>query len=80
MQLQVMQTERFEHCNLGGAFTLLVAKNEKHVGYTESQGHPRLITDSQEVRELEARYAIMRTQALRPSESMVLIEKMLGDR
>jgi transcriptional regulator with XRE-family HTH domain len=80
VQLQVMQTERFEHCNLGGAFTLLVAKNEKHVGYTESQGHPRLITDPQEVRELEARYAIMRTQALRPPESLALIEKMLGDR
>ncbi|MFF0746449.1 Scr1 family TA system antitoxin-like transcriptional regulator [Streptomyces sp. NPDC004111] len=80
VQLQVMQTERFEHCNLGSAFTLLVAKNEKHVGYTEAQGHPRLITSPQEVRELEARYAIMRTQALRPPESLAFIEKILGDR
>ncbi|MDJ0460395.1 helix-turn-helix transcriptional regulator [Streptomyces sp. H27-C3] len=80
VELQVMPTEREEHPNMDGSFTLSTTKREQQVGYTEIQGHPRLVTDAREVRELAARYGMIRAQALRPRESLALIEKMLGDR
>ncbi|MFI5807904.1 helix-turn-helix domain-containing protein [Streptomyces sp. NPDC051561] len=79
VRIQVMETSCEEHPNMDGAFTLLTAKNEQRVGYTEVQGFPRLITDAREVREIQARYGIMQTMALRPPASMALIEKILGE-
>ncbi|MCX5204978.1 helix-turn-helix domain-containing protein [Streptomyces sp. NBC_00237] len=78
--IQVIETECGEHPNSGGAFNLLTAKNEQRVAYTEVQGHPRLITDPREVREMQDRYGIMQTLALRPDASRALIERILGDR
>ncbi|MFD3516646.1 Scr1 family TA system antitoxin-like transcriptional regulator [Streptomyces sp. NPDC058657] len=78
--LQVVETACEEHPNLDSAFTLLTARNEQRVAYTEAQGHPRLITDPREVREIQDRYGIMQTLALRPDASMALIERILGDR
>ncbi|MEU8889094.1 helix-turn-helix transcriptional regulator [Streptomyces sp. NPDC048442] len=78
--LQVIETGCEEHPNMDGAFNLLTAKNEQRVAYTEVQGHPRLIVDSREVREIQERYGIMQTLALRPDASMALIERILGDR
>ncbi|MFI0980177.1 helix-turn-helix domain-containing protein [Streptomyces sp. NPDC021093] len=78
--LQVIETECEQHPNMDGAFTLLTAPNEQRVAYTEVQGHPRLITDPREVREIQERYGIMQSLALRPDPSMALIERILGDR
>ncbi|MFJ2744405.1 helix-turn-helix domain-containing protein [Streptomyces sp. NPDC087440] len=80
VHLQAASTAWEEHPNMDGAFTLIVAKNGQHVGYTEVQGHARLITDPEEVRDLEVRYAIMRSQCLRPPETVDLIMSILGDR
>ncbi|MFI9112398.1 helix-turn-helix domain-containing protein [Streptomyces venezuelae] len=77
--LQIMPTDREEHPALGGAFTLLTPKGRREVAYTESYGHPRLITDPEEVRMYTERYGIIRAQALTPRESLELIEKMLGE-
>ncbi|MGW0548534.1 helix-turn-helix domain-containing protein [Streptomyces altiplanensis] len=79
VELQVMPTDREEHPNMDGSFNVLTAKSEQQVGYTEVQGHPRLVTDAREVRELAARYGIIRAQALTPRESLALIERMLGE-
>ncbi|MFJ4875295.1 helix-turn-helix domain-containing protein [Streptomyces sp. NPDC088745] len=78
--LQVVETGCEEHPNMDGALTLLTAKNEQRVAYTEVQGHPRLIVDPTEVREIQERYGIMQTLALRPDASMAMIERILGDR
>jgi transcriptional regulator with XRE-family HTH domain len=80
VQLQVMPTGRYEHPCLDNSFTLLTPKGREQVGYMESQGYPRLITDREEVRVLAARYGIIRAQALNPHESLDLIEKMLEER
>ena len=45
-----------------------------------SRGIPRLITDTEEVRIITARYGILRSQALNARETLSLIEKMLGER
>jgi len=49
------------------------------VAYTEVQGYPRLVTDSEEVRRIADRYGIMRAMALSPSESRKLIEQKLEE-
>ncbi|MEU9344424.1 helix-turn-helix transcriptional regulator [Streptomyces sp. NPDC048278] len=80
VQMQVMPTERHEHPCLDNSFTLLTPKGKEQVGYMESQGYPKLVTDREEVRVLAARYGIIRAQALNPHESLDLIEKMLEER
>ncbi|MEU9011000.1 helix-turn-helix transcriptional regulator [Streptomyces sp. NPDC048479] len=80
VELQVMPTDRDEHPTMDGPFTLLTSKERRQVAYVEVQGYPRLITDTEEVRLITDRYGILRTQALRPRESVTLIEKMLGER
>jgi hypothetical protein len=75
-----MPTDREEHPNVDGVFTLLTAKTRQQVAYTEVQGYPRLITDTEEVRLITARYGILRSQALNARETLSLIEKMLGER
>ncbi|GAA2457479.1 helix-turn-helix transcriptional regulator [Streptomyces macrosporus] len=79
VELQVMPTDREEHPSTGGAFILLTPKDKPQVAYTEVQGHSRLITDPEEVRVMASRYGILRGQALTPRESLVLIEKLLGE-
>lgn len=80
VELQVMPFDRREHAAMGGSFTLLTPKGRQQVAYTESYGHPNLITDPEQVRIYAERYGIIRAQALTPDESLALIEKMLGER
>lgn len=44
----------------------------------EIHTYPRLITDAEEVRVLSERYGLLRAQALRPSESLDLIDRLRG--
>ncbi|MEU5580430.1 helix-turn-helix transcriptional regulator [Streptomyces huasconensis] len=80
VDLYVLPTSSEEHPNLDSAFNLLTPKGRRQVAYTEAQGHPRLVTDPEEVRLIADRYGSMRGLALSPRESVALIEKMLGER
>ncbi|MGW0563683.1 helix-turn-helix domain-containing protein [Streptomyces sp. NPDC003016] len=80
VEIQVMPTVLEEHSSLDGSFTLLTPKGRQQVAYTEVYGHPRLITDAEEVRAFADRYGIIRAQARTPRDSLALIEKMLGER
>ncbi|MCX4396010.1 helix-turn-helix transcriptional regulator [Streptomyces sp. NBC_00053] len=79
VEIQVMPTLREEHAAIGGTFTLITPKGRQQAVYTELYGNPRLITDPEEVRVFSERYGIIRAQALTPRESLMLIEKMLGE-
>ncbi|MER6097883.1 helix-turn-helix transcriptional regulator [Streptomyces sp. NPDC001728] len=79
IDLQVMPQDKSEHPYLGGTFTLLTPKGRREVAYTEVYGHPRLITDPEEVRQYVERYGILRAQALTKRESLDRIEKLLGE-
>ncbi|MFE6336214.1 helix-turn-helix domain-containing protein [Streptomyces sp. NPDC057806] len=79
VEIQVMPTGVEEHPSLGSAFNLLTPKGHGQVAYTEAQGFPRLITDSEEVRKIADRYGIMRAMALSPSETRKLIERKLEE-
>lgn len=79
VEIQVMLTRLDQHPNMDGAFNLLTPKGHGQVAYTEIQGYPRLITESEEVRKIADRYGIMRAMALPPSESRKLIEQKLEE-
>lgn len=78
--IQVMPLSRQEHAGLAGAFTLMEVKDGRRIAYTEVQGDSRVHTERHKVRALERTYGILRAQAHTPTESLTLIEKLLGER
>lgn len=79
VEIQVMLTEVEEHAGLEGPFTLIETREERRIAYVEGYKDSRLYTERKPVRELEEQYGILRAQALTPRETLVLIEKLLGD-
>ncbi|WP_432094364.1 helix-turn-helix domain-containing protein [Streptomyces sp. bgisy100] len=77
VEIQVMPTRVTDHAGVDGPFTLMTPKSEEQVGYLESQGSGRVITDRETVRGFAVRYGILRAQALSPRESLCHIEKLL---
>lgn len=79
VEIQVLPLKCQEHAGMEGPFVLLTPEGRPQVGYGEFQSVNRLITDPEEVRMLASRYGSIRGQALSPTESSALIEKLLGD-
>lgn len=78
VELQVMPMDREEQPSMDGPFNLLTVRKGEQVAYVEIHTYPRLITDTEEVRVLSERYGLLRSQALRPSESLGLIDRLRG--
>jgi transcriptional regulator with XRE-family HTH domain len=79
VSIQVMPTDREENAGLGGSFRLIEPRQGSRVAHTEVQQFSRVTVERNAVRVLEARYGIIRAQALTPRESLALIEKVLGE-
>ncbi|MCQ8192585.1 helix-turn-helix domain-containing protein [Streptomyces rugosispiralis] len=79
VEVQIMPMDSEEHAGMGGPFTLLTPKGRPQVAYLEVQHISRLITEPEEVRVLAAKYGSIRSQALTPRGSMLLLEKLLGE-
>lgn len=80
VEVQVMPTDRDDHAGLGGgSFLLLDPRNGHKVAHSEAALFNRVTAERKEVRVLEARYGIIRAQALTPRESLAFIEKLLGE-
>ncbi|WP_242643861.1 helix-turn-helix domain-containing protein [Streptomyces laculatispora] len=80
VEVQVMPTDREDHGALGGPFTLIDTAEGQRIAYAEAQGDSRLYTGHAKVRQLEARYGIIRSQALTPRESSDFVQKLLGEK
>ncbi|MBK3627723.1 helix-turn-helix domain-containing protein [Streptomyces sp. MBT49] len=79
VEIQVMPLDREENAGMAGPFTLIETKAGQRIAYAEVQNVSRLQTDRDRVRALEAKYGIIRAQALTPRESLAYIEKLLGE-
>jgi len=77
--IQVLPMACEDHAALEGPFILLAPRGRPQLAYVEVQSVNRLITDTEEVRILAARYGSIRGQALSPHESLALIEQLLGE-
>lgn len=79
VEIQMMPTDRDEHAGLSGPFTLILAKNQRRMGYVEAQSQGVVYSDPAKVQTLESTYGVLRAQALTPKESLARIEKLLGE-
>ncbi|MFD4985910.1 helix-turn-helix domain-containing protein [Streptomyces sp. NPDC058372] len=79
LEVQVMPTGRSEHCGLAGPFTLIETRDGRRMTYVEVQRSSHLYTDRETVRDASEQYGILRAQALTPSESMELVERLLEE-
>ncbi|WP_432130429.1 helix-turn-helix domain-containing protein [Streptomyces tendae] len=74
--LQVMPSEAECHACMDGPVQLLETPEGRRLAYSEGQENGRLISDRKEVRLLYQRYDTLRSQALNPKDSRVLLERL----
>ncbi|MGX4689373.1 Scr1 family TA system antitoxin-like transcriptional regulator [Streptomyces sp. JNUCC 63] len=78
VEIQVMPLDREDNAGVNGPFTVVTRKDGKKFVYTEAQGIGSLQTDPEQGVLAAALYAIIRSQALSPRESLEFIERLLG--
>lgn len=79
VDLQVMPLGHEGNAGVDGPFRLLRLKDGTTVGYNEVQLISRAIAEPRMVQVLDIRYGMIRAQARAPRESLVFIEKLLGE-
>lgn len=79
VEIQVMPNDREDNAGVDGPFTLITPKRDDQIAYLEVQGRSILVSDRTDVRAISARYGIIRSQALTPSESLQFVKKVLGE-
>ncbi|MGI5455012.1 helix-turn-helix domain-containing protein [Streptomyces sp. CA-249302] len=77
--LQVMPAARAGHACLAGPMKLIETPEQLPLVYLEGQGNSVLVSDRDEVGVLNRRYAMIRSQALGPDESLSFIEQLAGE-
>ncbi|MFB7554462.1 helix-turn-helix domain-containing protein [Streptomyces brevispora] len=79
VEIQIMPNQRDEHAGLVGSFTLLLARNQRRMGYVEAHFQGVVHSDPAQVQMLESTYGVLRAQAMTPKESLAWIEMLLGE-
>ncbi|MGW4319489.1 helix-turn-helix domain-containing protein [Streptomyces sp. NPDC004684] len=79
VELQVMPTAHANHPGTGGLIEVLKFADGTGVGRTDGDFGGRPVSNPRQLRVLDLRYGIIRAQALPPEESLVFIEKALGE-
>ncbi|MEU9468147.1 helix-turn-helix transcriptional regulator [Streptomyces avermitilis] len=77
--IQVMPTDREEHAGMQGETQVLKFADGTAVGRSEGAFNGRAISEPRQLRILELRHGMIRSQALTPRESAALIERLLGE-
>jgi hypothetical protein len=80
LTIQFLPTVSPFHAGLDGPFTLLETPDHQHLAYTESQRGSQWVSAPDEVSILARKYAMLRTQALTPQDSLSLLDRLLGER
>ncbi|MEU3525493.1 helix-turn-helix transcriptional regulator [Streptomyces sp. NPDC038707] len=79
VELQVMPTVRANHPGTGGRIQVLKFADGTGLGRTDGDFSGRPVSTPRQLRILDLRYGIIRSQALPPEESLDIIEKALGE-
>ncbi|GGV28831.1 helix-turn-helix domain-containing protein [Streptomyces griseoflavus] len=77
--LQVVPLGARLHACLDGPLQILETSEGRRLGYSEGQQNGRLISDPKEMILLCQRYDTLRSQALNPTESRDLLERLRGE-
>ncbi|MFI5945713.1 helix-turn-helix domain-containing protein [Streptomyces uncialis] len=78
VSIQVMPTGTEEHAGVDGSIQVLKFPDGSAVGRSEGAYSGRPVSDPKQLRILELRYGMIRSQALKPRESMDYIRDLLG--
>lgn len=76
---QVLPLNARLHACLDGPVRILETPSGQRLGYSEGQENGRLIADRKEVSLLCQRYETLRSQALDPTETRALLERLRGE-
>ncbi|MEU3352271.1 helix-turn-helix transcriptional regulator [Streptomyces sp. NPDC037389] len=79
VDIQVMPTKRETHAGLAGPMYVLETGDRQRLVYFEGQKGSVMLSETKDVSDLNIRYAMLRSQALTPEDSVSLMEKMLGE-
>ncbi|MFI8870464.1 helix-turn-helix domain-containing protein [Streptomyces sp. NPDC053707] len=79
VEIQIMPLRSEENAGMAGPFTLIETVEGRRVAYVEVQTVSHVHTNRQRVRALEAKYGILRAQALTPQKSATYVEGLLGE-
>jgi transcriptional regulator with XRE-family HTH domain len=79
VSLQVMPIDVETHPGLDGGIELLKFGDGTAVGRSDGAFSGRPVTDPKQLRILELRYGMIRSQALAPRESLAFVEHVLGE-
>ncbi|MET9804992.1 helix-turn-helix domain-containing protein [Streptomyces halstedii] len=79
VEIQIMPLRSEENAGMAGPFTLIETVEGRRITYVEVQTVSHVHTDRQRVRALEAKYGILRAQALTPQKSATYVEGLLGE-
>ncbi|NJQ02608.1 helix-turn-helix domain-containing protein [Streptomyces zingiberis] len=77
--LQVVPLRAKLHACLDGPLQLVETPERRRLAYAEGQENGRLIADPKEVSLLRQRYDTLRSQALNPTDSRRLLERLRGE-
>ncbi|GLV78812.1 Scr1 family TA system antitoxin-like transcriptional regulator [Streptomyces hygroscopicus] len=77
--IQVLPMSPGGHAGLQGPMKLVETADQAALAYTESHGKSTLISKPNEAAVLARRYAMIRSQALGPEESVSFIEQLMGE-
>ncbi|WP_318200830.1 helix-turn-helix transcriptional regulator [Streptomyces sp. SCL15-4] len=77
--LQIMSINAECHSCMDGPLRLLETSQGRRMAYSEGQENGRLIADPRDVRLLYQRYDTLRSQALNPTLSRALLERLRGE-
>ncbi|MFJ3878496.1 helix-turn-helix transcriptional regulator [Streptomyces sp. NPDC090077] len=77
--IQIMPTDIEEHAGMGGLIQILKFPDGTAVGRSEGAFRGRPVSEPRQLRILEHRHAMIRSQALTPRESVAFIEQVLGE-
>lgn len=79
VDLQIMPLRQPRHAGHDGSMRLLECPDHRWLGYVDGPRKSVLIADADDLSVMAQRYAIMRSQALTPDDTVSLLQRMRGD-
>ncbi|MGW3289397.1 helix-turn-helix domain-containing protein [Streptomyces sp. NPDC001002] len=67
------------HTGTAGPFTLIETPDHQHLAYTEAHRGSQWVASPDDVSILARKYAMLRSQALSPEDSISLLDRLLGE-
>ncbi|MFC9651724.1 MULTISPECIES: Scr1 family TA system antitoxin-like transcriptional regulator [unclassified Streptomyces] len=79
LSMQFLRLDRTANAGISGPFYLMETPDHQHLAYAESQQGSHWVSDPDGVSIMSLKYAMLRSQALTPEDSLDLLDELLGE-